>query len=270
MVTDSDLTSGSDPDSYSESAESREIKRNRPASDQAVGASSPLQQVLHIPELCSRRVTLFQPLCMLSQVRLGSRSVLLDQSGCVVTGCKVCCVVTAVVCSCCCVLLLLCAATAVCCYCCMLLHSNPELQQCCMQECTRCVETANTIGNLLKQKQQLDEFALQGGTGLTAVKIRQMVNIIKPDRDQLATVEAARCALMTAVAKDELLAMVSKEYMARLDQHVQFRKTDMYSHWHGDKRLILEFENREHSYRMLIRQLALKCSVDVTFPVYWL
>ena len=36
------------------------------------------------------------------------------------------------------------------------------------------------------------------------------------------------------------------------------------------ERLILEFENREHSYRMLIRQLAVKCSMDVTFPVYWL
>ena len=139
-----------------------------------------------------------------------------------------------------------------------------------MQECTTCVEMAVTIGHLLKQKQKLDDFALQGGTGLTAAKIREMVDKIKPDRDQLATVKAARSALNTAVARDEDLAMLSEEYMARLDKHVEYLKAEMYSDWGDHDRMILELEDREHSCRLLIRQLALKCRMDVTFPEYWL
>ena len=97
-----------------------------------------------------------------------------------------------------------------------------------------------------------------------------MVNKIKPDRDQVATVKAARSALNAAVARDEYLAMLSEEYMASLDGHVKDLSAEMYSDWGDDCRMILEFENREHSYRLLIRQLAAKCSMDVTFPEYWL
>ena len=129
---------------------------------------------------------------------------------------------------------------------------------------------ADTIGHLLKQKQQLDEFALQGGTDLTAPQVREMVNKIKLDRDQAATVKAAQTALNAAVARDENLAKLSEEYMATLDEHVQDLNADMYSDWGDDGRMILEFENREYSYRLLIRQLAAKCNMDVTFPEYWL
>lgn len=37
--------------------------------------------------------------------------------------------------------------------------------------------------------------------------------------------------------------------MTRLDKHIEFLKVDMYAAWGYDKRMILEVENRELSYR---------------------
>ena len=54
-VTD-DPTSGSGPGD-------REAKRSRPATDQAIGTSSTLQQVLPIPELCSRSASVSASAC---------------------------------------------------------------------------------------------------------------------------------------------------------------------------------------------------------------
>ena len=139
-----------------------------------------------------------------------------------------------------------------------------------MQGCNSCVRTAKTIGYLLCQKQQLDEFALQGGSPcLTAAKARQMVTEVYHARIQLGTAKDAQSVISAAVAGDERLATLSREYMTRLDEHVQFLEADMYAAWGSDKRVILEFENRELSYRGLIRQVAAQCSVDVTFPEHW-
>ena len=136
-----------------------------------------------------------------------------------------------------------------------------------MQGCSHCVRTAKTIGHLLKQKQQLHEFALQGGSpGLTAAKVRQMVTGVCHARGQLATAKDAQCVLYAAVAGDERLATLSQEYMTCLDKHVESLEENMYAAWGLDKRVILEFENRELSYRGLIRQVAAQCSLDVTLP----
>ena len=87
---------------------------------------------------------------------------------------------------------------------------------------------------------------------------------------ELGIVKDARCALSVAVEQDEELADMSEEYMKRLDKHIEFLEVDMYADWHEDQRIVLEFENRELSFRGLIMQLAAKCSVDVTFPDDWL
>lgn len=140
-----------------------------------------------------------------------------------------------------------------------------------MQGCSHCVRTAKTIGHLLTQKQQLDEFALQGGSpGLTAARVRQMVTAVCHARSQLATVKNAQCVLYAAVSEDESLASLSQEYITSLDKHVDSLAENLYAAWGPDKRVILEFENRELSYRGLIRQVAAQCSLDVTLPENWL
>lgn len=96
-----------------------------------------------------------------------------------------------------------------------------------------------------------------------------MVTEVYHARDQLATAKDAQCVLSAAVAGDERLATLSQEYMTRLDKHVESLE-DMYAAWGFEKHVILEFENRELSYRGLIRQVAAQCSVDVTFPENWL
>ena len=138
-----------------------------------------------------------------------------------------------------------------------------------MQGCNFCVRTAKTIGYLLRQKQQLDEFALQSPC-LTAAKARQMVTEVYHARDQLATAKDAQSVLSAACAGDERLATLSREYMTRVDKHVESLEEDLYAAFGSDKRVILEFEFRELSYRGLIRQVAAQCSVDVTFPKNWL
>ena len=80
-----------------------------------------------------------------------------------------------------------------------------------------------------------------------------MVNEVAHDRDQLATVKDSQSALSVAVAGDKVLAIKSQEYMTHLDKHVEFLELDMYADWRDDKRTILECENRELSYRKLIR-----------------
>ena len=80
----------------------------------------------------------------------------------------------------------------------------------------------------------------------------------------------AQSALSVAVVGNEELAALSQEYMRRLDKYIEFLEVDKYADWHDDKRIVLEFENRELSFRGLIMQLATKCSVDVTFPENWL
>lgn len=100
--------------------------------------------------------------------------------------------------------------------------------------------------------------------------MRQMVNEVQTERDQLGIVKEAHSALSFAVDQDEELAEMSEKYMKTLDKHIEFLEVDMYADWHADKSMILEFENRELSFRGLIMQLAAKCSLDVTFPDDWL
>ena len=97
-----------------------------------------------------------------------------------------------------------------------------------------------------------------------------MVTEVYHARDQLATAKDAQSVLSAAVAGDERLAALSREYMTRVGQHVESLEGDLYAAWGSDKRVILEFEFRELSYRGLIRQVAAQCSVDVTFPDDWL
>ena len=105
-----------------------------------------------------------------------------------------------------------------------------------------------------------------GTLGLTAARVTEVYH----DRDQLATVKDAQSVLSAAVAGDERLATLSREYMTCLDKHVESLEVAMYATWGDDKRMILEFENRELSYRGLIRQVAAQCNVDVTLSENWL
>lgn len=137
-----------------------------------------------------------------------------------------------------------------------------------MQECTGCLAKTAIVDRLLEQKQTEDRFALTF-TGLTADRVRQLVNAGPGLEDKLTTDMKLMSSLEAASGNDSDLKSICKECIIQLGQHLV--KTEaMLVDWAVHKAMLMAFENREQSVKRLIQQVVADSCMSVAFPESWL
>ena len=112
------------------------------------------------------------------------------------------------------------------------------------------------VGRLLDQKQTEDDCALTL-TGLTADRVRQLLNAGMALEDKLVVDMELMSFLEAASAKDDELKSVCKECIRQLGQHLDQMEA-MLVDWASHKPMPLAFQNREQSVPVRLLSV-LKC-----------